>query len=127
MAGSFARWFGTASRGTDHQTPEAQRAVDSAGTGSTGHVLELREVERIRPFETAFGEHLNAHLIRSPTTRLRQDAQWGISSNCGISSGVTHFRRGFTKISSFGSISSGRSRLPNWAKTRPGKLSRLLV
>ena len=25
---------------------------------STGHVLELREVERLRPFETALGEHL---------------------------------------------------------------------
>src|SRR5262245_19704795 len=92
-----------------------------------GMFSNLREVERIRPFETAFGEHLNAHLIRSPTLHLRQDAQWGISSNCGISCGVTHFRWRFTNISSFGSISSGRSRLPNWAKTRPGKLSRLLV
>src|SRR5262245_44039093 len=25
---------------------------------STGHVLELREVERLRPFKTALGEHL---------------------------------------------------------------------
>ena len=25
---------------------------------SIGHVLELREVERLRPFETALGEHL---------------------------------------------------------------------
>src|SRR5215831_16225236 len=99
MAGSFARCWHGEPRGTDHQRPEAQWAVDGAATGSTGHVLELREIERLRPFETAFGEHLNAHLIRSPTTHLQQDAQWGISSNCGISSGVTHFRRRFTNIS----------------------------
>src|SRR5262249_46159482 len=57
--------FGTASRGAVHQTPEAQRAVDGAGTGSTGHVLELREVERLRPFETALGEHLK-HWFDAP-------------------------------------------------------------
>ena len=33
---------------------------------STGHVLELREVERLCPFETAFGEHLQ-HWIDSLT------------------------------------------------------------
>src|SRR5262245_59268984 len=36
-------------------------------------VLDLREVERLRPFETALGEHLSAHLIRSPSTHLHQD------------------------------------------------------
>src|SRR5262249_40798271 len=42
----------------------------SASTGSqfhsTGHVLKLRKVERLRPFETGLGEHLNACLIGLP-------------------------------------------------------------
>src|SRR5262249_23851249 len=34
------------------------RAADSDTLRSARHVLELREVERLRPFETALGEHL---------------------------------------------------------------------
>ena len=59
--------------------------------------------------------------ITVPTT-----TQPGIPSNCGKSSGLTHFIRRLTNISTLGSIRPGLSRLPSVTKTAPGKLSRLL-
>ena len=45
---------------SENPSPKLTFAVGNgaAPRHSTGHVLELREVQRLRPFETALGEHL---------------------------------------------------------------------
>src|SRR5262245_10146512 len=43
------------------EAPTNQRSICSSkitALDSARHILELREVERLRPFETALGEHL---------------------------------------------------------------------
>ena len=72
------------------------------------------------------GLDCNRPFFRSATTTTSA-VQPGMLSNCGRSSGLAHFKRRLVNISSFGSINSGRSRLPSMTKMRPGKLSRLLV
>src|SRR5262245_19496810 len=60
-----------------HGEPQPANMTSECGTrikrsrvtviGSTGHVLELHEFKRLRPFKTALGEHLkhrfNAHRV----------------------------------------------------------------
>jgi hypothetical protein len=58
---------------------------------------------------------------------LKCSLQCGISSNCGRSSGLFHFKRRVVNISAFGAIKSGRSRLPSWTNTVFGKPSRFEV
>src|SRR5262245_58657559 len=50
MAGSFARCLARRASALISKPVPVSR--------STGHVLKLREVERLLPFETALGEHL---------------------------------------------------------------------
>src|SRR5262245_66555242 len=61
MAGSFARYLVRRASAREHDVQSATRRIKRGrvtAIRSTGHVLELREVERLRPCKPALGEHL---------------------------------------------------------------------